>query len=115
MIKKDGVFVIENHYLVDVLKHNQFDTFYHEHLRTYSLKSLIVLMKKYNFHLSDAYTSNRYGGNIQAHFTNKKKIYNSRILKILSKEKKYKLSNVNTYKNFFLKILKAEKQRDHFL
>ena len=73
LIKKDGVFVIENHYLVDVLKHNQFDTFYHEHLRTYSLKSLIVLMKKYNFHLSDAYTSNRYGGNIQAHFTNKKK------------------------------------------
>ena len=115
LIKKDGVFVIENHYLVDVLKHNQFDTFYHEHLRTYSLKSLIVLMKKYNFHLSDAYTSNRYGGNIQAHFTNKKKIYNSIILKKLSKEKKYKLSSVNTYKNFFGKILKAEKQMDHFL
>ena len=34
LIKKDGVFVIENHYLVDVLK-NQFDAFYHEHLRTY--------------------------------------------------------------------------------
>ena len=115
LLKKNGVFVIENHYLVDVLKHNQFDTFYHEHLRTYSLKSLIILMKKYNFHLNDAYTSNRYGGNIQAHFTNNKKNYNSRILNILLKEKKSKLSSLSTYRNFFGKILKAEKQMDSFL
>jgi len=115
LIKKNGVFVIENHYLVDVLKHNQFDTFYHEHLRTYSLKSLIILMKKYNFHLIDAFNSERYGGNIQAHFSLKKQKYNSRILKILSNEKKYKLSSINTYKNFFGKISKAEKQMDNFI
>ena len=115
LIKKNGVFVIENHYLVDVLKHNQFDTFYHEHLRTYSLNSLILLMKKYNFHLYDAYTSERYGGNIQAHFTLKKIKYNTRIQKILFYEKKYKLSSLKTYQNFFGKILKAEKQMDNFL
>ena len=115
LIKKDGVFVIENHYLVDVLKYNQFDTFYHEHLRTYSLNSLIILMKKYGFHLVDAYTSKRYGGNIQAHFGLKKIKYNSRILKILYKENKSKLSSSETYKNFFGKILKAEKQIDNFL
>ena len=115
LIKKNGVFVIENHYLVDVLRYNQFDTFYHEHLRTYSLNSLIILMKKYNFHLIDAYTSKRYGGNIQAHFSLENKKYNSRILKILTKEKKYKLSSLKTYQNFFGKILKAEKQMDHFI
>lgn len=35
---KKGVFVIENHYLLDIIKKLQFDSFYHEHLRTYSLK-----------------------------------------------------------------------------
>ncbi len=115
LIKKDGVFVIENHYLIDVLKFNQFDTFYHEHLRTYSLNSLIILMKKYGFHLNDAYTSERYGGNIQAHFTVKKKRYNPRIIKILSTEKKYKLSSLKTYKKFFGKILIAEKQMEKFI
>lgn len=115
LIKKNGIFVIENHYLVDVLKHNQFDTFYHEHLRTYSLKSLIILMKKYNLHLVDAYTSSRYGGNIQAHFSIQKKKYNTRILKILLNEKKFQLSSLNTYKKFFGKISKAQKQMDNFL
>ena len=35
LIKKDGIFVIENHYLGAILKKKQFDSFYHEHLRTY--------------------------------------------------------------------------------
>ena len=43
LIKKEGVFVIENHYLGAILKKKQFDSFYHEHLRTYSLISLPVL------------------------------------------------------------------------
>ena len=42
--KKNGFFILENHYLLDVIKKNQFDTFYHEHLRTYSLKSLIKFL-----------------------------------------------------------------------
>ena len=73
LLSKEGVFVIENHYLLDVVKKTQFDTFYHEHLRTYSLTSLIKLLKYYDLHLIDAYTSDRYGGNIQAHFSHIKK------------------------------------------
>ena len=42
-------------------------------------------MKYYNLHLIDAFTTSRYGGNIQAHFSLKKKNYNSRIRKILKK------------------------------
>ena len=41
LLKHDGVFVFENHYLLDVIQNGQFDTIYHEHLRTYSLKSLL--------------------------------------------------------------------------
>ena len=39
LIADDGIFVTESQYLLDVLEKNQFDGIYHEHIRTYSLKS----------------------------------------------------------------------------
>ena len=115
LINKEGIFVVENHYLLDVIKKIQFDTFYHEHLRTYSLTSLIKLMSYYGFYIKDAYTSDRYGGNIQAHFTLNKVKKNQNVKKILSQETKSKLKDVNTYRYFTKKILKAKKDLSMFL
>lgn len=115
LLSKDGVFVIENHYLLDVVKKTQFDTFYHEHLRTYSLTSLIKLLKYYDLYLIDAYTSERYGGNIQAHFSHTKKKYNKNIIKILKSEKKNKLDNVKTYNRFEARINKAKENLRIFM
>lgn len=72
LLDKDGFFIVENHYLKKVIEKNQFDSFYHEHLRTYSLHSLKKLLNYYRFNLVFAKTSERYGGNIQAHFSKKK-------------------------------------------
>ena len=36
----DGVFVLENHYLLEVMQTGQFDTIYHEH---YSYLSLVAV------------------------------------------------------------------------
>ena len=69
LLKPDGVFVFENHYLLDVIEGGQFDTIYHEHLRTYSLKSLIKLFSYYNFTVTDVERGTRYGGNIRVHVT----------------------------------------------
>jgi SAM-dependent methyltransferase len=115
LIKKDGIFIIENHYLLDVIKKLQFDTFYHEHLRTYSLTSLIKLMNYYGFNIIDAYTSARYGGNIQAHFTLKKTKKNINVIKILNNEISYGLKNKKTYVDFVKKIEKAKKNLTNFL
>jgi len=115
LLAADGVFIIENHYLLDVIKKIQFDTFYHEHLRTYSLTSLIKLLKYYNLHLIDAFRSDRYGGNIQAHFSNLKKKYNVNITKILNAEKKNKLNNIDTYIKFKKKINKAKEDLRIFI
>ena len=117
LISKDGIFVVENHYLLDVIKKNQFDTFYHEHLRTYSLKSLINLMSYYGFKIIDAYTSERYGGNIQAHFVLKNNLRKKsrNVNNILLKEKKFKLNKLETYKKFKNKIDHHGKILNQFL
>jgi SAM-dependent methyltransferase len=57
--------VIENHYLGAILERNQFDTFYHEHPRTYSLTSFIHIAKSLEMAIVVAEFPKRYGGNIR--------------------------------------------------
>ncbi|TWT52517.1 hypothetical protein Pla22_01410 [Rubripirellula amarantea] len=67
LVADDGYFVLENHYLVPVMERMQFDTIYHEHLRTYSLRSLVTLFDYYDFTVVDAKKVSRYGGNIRVY------------------------------------------------
>lgn len=64
------VIVIENHYLGSVLDGNQFDTFYHEHPRTYSYGSFVQMARTLGSHLSDVQFPSRYGGNIRVFLGN---------------------------------------------
>jgi SAM-dependent methyltransferase len=59
------VIVIENHYLGSVLDGNQFDTFYHEHPRTYSYTSFTHMARSLDSQLLDVEFPARYGGNIR--------------------------------------------------
>ena len=102
--------------LKDIVEKIQFDSFYHEHLRTYSLKSLIKLLNYYKLNIVDAYTTERYNGNIQAHFSKNKYLKNNINIKvILKKEDKAKLDNPLTYQIFSNKVEKAKKELFTFL
>lgn len=57
--------VIENHYLGAVLDRYQFDTFYHEHPRTYSLTSFRYIAQTLGANVVAAEFPARYGGNIR--------------------------------------------------
>ena len=57
--------VIENHYLGAVFNGGQFDTFYHEHPRTYSLRSFEFIAQSLEVNVLDAEFVSRYGGNIR--------------------------------------------------
>ena len=59
------VLVVENHYLGSVLDTGQFDTFYHEHPRTYSARSFERIARSLGGRLVDVEFPARYGGNIR--------------------------------------------------
>jgi SAM-dependent methyltransferase len=61
------VIIIENHYLTPVLDKMQFDTFYHEHPRTYSFTSFLFIAKTLGMQLLDVEFPSRYGGNIRVY------------------------------------------------
>ena len=62
---KDTKIVIENHYLGAVLDGNQFDTFYHEHPRTYSYTSFKYMARNLGTDIESVEFPSRYGGNIR--------------------------------------------------
>jgi hypothetical protein len=65
-LSKEGtIIIVENHYLGSVLKRFQFDTFYHEHPRTYSYKSFEYIAKKLDMSIFHIDFPSRYNGNIR--------------------------------------------------
>jgi SAM-dependent methyltransferase len=65
LISDKTILVIENHYLGSVLEKNQFDTFYHEHPRTYSLNSFIHIARELGREVNAVEFPKRYGGNVR--------------------------------------------------
>lgn len=74
VLKRDGTLVIENHYLGAVIKYGQFDTFYHEHPRTYSVNSFRFIAESLGRCLTKIEFVSRYGGNIRVFISNNPEI-----------------------------------------
>ena len=71
LLDKDGIFISESQYLLDVLEGNQFDQIYHEHIRLYSLKSLVKLFPQYGMEVFDVYRSSAREGSIRVYVARK--------------------------------------------
>ncbi len=67
LMSEKTLLIVENHYLGAVLEGNQFDTFYHEHPRTYSLHSFVHIAKSLGREVCDVEFPQRYGGNIRVY------------------------------------------------
>jgi hypothetical protein len=67
MLKDDGVFVTESHYLIPLLETLQYDTIYHEHLRYYSLTSLKHLFDMHGLEVFHARPIPSHGGSIRVY------------------------------------------------
>jgi SAM-dependent methyltransferase len=116
LLKDGGKFVSETHYLLDVIKGGQFDTIYHEHLRTYSLHSLVALFKQYDFTVTDVERGSRYGGNIRVHVTKGKghKV-SPEVKNLLDLEEKEGLLKLETYTKFTDRVKEARTNFMEFL
>ena len=116
LLKTDGVFIMESHYLLDVIQGGQFDTIYHEHLRTYSLKSLIKLFSYYDFTVTDVQRGDRYGGNIRVHVTKgKNKSISQNVTDLLNLEENLGLYELKTYEKFADRVKQAKKDFMNFV
>ena len=68
ILKPDGVAVIENHYVKDLIDHVEFDSIYHEHLCYYSATSFRNLFAQYGLVLVDVERLPVHGGSLRVYF-----------------------------------------------
>ena len=107
ILKNDGIFICESHYLVSLINSIQYDAIYHEHLRYYSLTSLKYLFNKYGMEIIDAKKINTHGGSIRVYAARKKRFeIHKSVTKILNFEKKF--LNWKTFINFKKNVVQSK-------
>ena len=70
-LDKYGVFIIQQNYLVSMLKQNAFDNISHEHLEYYSLLSLTNLLDRHNLEIFDLELNDLNGGSFRTYIRHK--------------------------------------------
>lgn len=68
LLRPDGVAVIENHYVRDLIDHVEFDSIYHEHLCYYSVTSFARLFRQHGLTMVDVERLPLHGGSLRVFF-----------------------------------------------
>lgn len=68
LLKEDGVAVVENHYVKDMIDHTEFDAIYHEHLCYFSATSFRNLFAQHGLTMVDVEQLPTHGGSLRVYF-----------------------------------------------
>jgi SAM-dependent methyltransferase len=101
LLKPCGVFVTENQYWLDMVRHVHYDNVFHEHLRNYSLKPLIRLFGNYDMDIFDVERSDVYGGSLQVFSCHRgAHAISQRLRDLMALEEHERLYDPSTYTRF---------------
>lgn len=110
LLKPDGVAVIENHYVKDMIDHVEFDSVYHEHLCYYSATSFRNLFAQHGLTLVDVERLAVHGGSLRLYFQRSdgpcslEKEGKARVETLLKEEATWGVGQFAFYQNFGEKV-----------
>lgn len=111
ILKKDGIFIIQQNYLVGMLMNNAFDNIVHEHLEYYSLLSLENLLSRHGLEIFHVEESAINGGSFRTFISHKKvKSIQESVFRWREYEKALKLDEVKIYNDFAKRVKKNKKE-----
>lgn len=101
ILHKDGILVIQQNYLVGMLRQNAFDNIVHEHLEYYSLLSLESLLRRHGLEVFDVEESEVNGGSFRTYISNiGKRAISESVIRMRIEEGEIKLKNKKIYEDF---------------
>lgn len=109
LLDPKGYFVVEVHYLVDLIKGLQFDFFYHEHCNYYSLHSISYLLNKFDLEVVGVQHIGLHGGSLRvvSRFKNQANVVAEDVARLLEQEKTLGLDSLEFYQDFAARIENA--------
>lgn len=108
---KDGYFVVEVPSLRDTVQKYLFDMIFHEHVSTFSVKSIDYLLRKHGLFIAKVEDIPYHGGSHRVYASLDPKKYNKQLVKkIIAQEEKAKLFTVDTYKKFMEKVVRDKNE-----
>jgi len=113
LLTSHGTFVVEVHYIVDLVEGLQFDTVYHEHLCYYSLHALSTLYHRYGFEIVDAERLPMHGGAVRVFSkrTQASQGHKSEILKqMMEYERRLSINESDLYIRFGQQVVQYRDQ-----
>lgn len=110
LLKSDGVAVVENHYVKDLIDGVEFDSVYHEHLCYYSATSFRNLFAQHGLTLVDVERLPLHGGSLRVYFQRTdgprslEKSGKPRVEALLNEETEWGVHQFTFYQNFGEKV-----------
>ena len=109
-LAENGVFVIEDPSLFEVIRSNSYDQFYDEHVYVFSSLAMKNIVKTFKLRLFDAEKIHTHGGSMRYYICKENSKYkiSSRLINIIKNEKKYGLNKLSTFKKFSKRVKKSK-------
>jgi SAM-dependent methyltransferase len=110
LLKPDGVAIIENHYVKDMIDHVEFDSIYHEHLCYYSVTSFRNLFARHGLILVDVERLPIHGGSLRVYFQRAngprslEQESAARVNDLLAEEERWGVGDFAFYRDFGAKV-----------
>jgi hypothetical protein len=112
-LSEKGILILEDPSLLKCIKNVAYDQFYCEHIYVFSTIALKNVLKKFDLEIFDIQNTKTHGGSnryfIKKKINNIYKIKNS-VRAEISKELKFGLHKISTYKKFSLKVKESKKK-----
>lgn len=104
-----GAFVIEAHYLIDIVEQCAFDTIYHEHISYWALGPMIYLFEKHGMQVVNAERLPLHHGQLRVTVQRKGEgVPQASVEEILESERRLGLDKIATYRQFAQKTMQLK-------
>jgi SAM-dependent methyltransferase len=108
LLRDDGVFVFEAHWVYNLIGDGGFDQIYHEHLSYYSLHAVKYLAERFGFMVTDVQRVPIHGESLRF-FVQKKGKPSARVKKLLALERSVGIDSMRAFRRFAPKVEKNKR------
>ncbi len=118
VLKRSGVATLEFPHVLELLRHSEFDTIYHEHLSYFSLLAIERLFQQHDLAIFDIEQLASHGGSLRIYAKHQDdcgKVSTSRLSDLRAYEADAKLGDIETYRRFSEKVIHVKCQLLKFL